>query len=242
MFDQTFVNTHAQTRKPWTVAVSLTLQTVAVAIALLIPLLRIPPLQAPEKIPVWMPLQRLTRAPEARPDVKLQARTVSIARPVFSSATLVAPATVPPRIDFTPDAPEIIGLAIAGSAAGPSLAGLLPDTGFHPAPPAPVVKAPVPAAQAQLHVGGAVQSAKLVFGPRPAYPALARATRAQGTVRIQAVIGRDGSIRNLQVTSGPPLLINAALDAVRQWRYRPTLLNDVPVEVITDIEVNFTLN
>jgi protein TonB len=58
---------------------------------------------------------------------------------------------------------------------------------------------------------------------------------------LQAIIGRDGSIRNLQVLSGPPLLINVAREAVQQWRYQPTLLNGEPVEVITEIDVNFTM-
>jgi protein TonB len=61
-------------------------------------------------------------------------------------------------------------------------------------------------------------------------------------VRLTAIIGRDGAIRNLQVMSGHPLLTPAALEAVKQWRYQPTLLNDEPVEVITQIEVNFTLS
>jgi periplasmic protein TonB len=90
-------------------------------------------------------------------------------------------------------------------------------------------------------VGGGVQSAKLIFGPKPLYPPIARAARTQGTVRIQAVIARDGSIQHLQVVSGPPLLIAVALEAVQRWRYQPTLLNGQPVEVITEIDVNFTL-
>ena len=60
-------------------------------------------------------------------------------------------------------------------------------------------------------------------------------------MRLEAVIGRDGAIANLTVISGHPLLIPAALDAVRKWRYRPTLLNGTPVEVITTVDVNFTL-
>jgi protein TonB len=104
-----------------------------------------------------------------------------------------------------------------------------------------VVKSSQPAPTGPVRVGGGVQSAKLVFGPRPAYPHTALITRTQGTVRIQAIIGRDGSISNLQVLSGHPLLIEAARQAVQQWRYRPTLLNGEPVEVITEIDVNFTI-
>jgi protein TonB len=117
---------------------------------------------------------------------------------------------------------------------------LLPGIVIEP-PPAPIVKSS-PSPQIPILIGGAVQAAKLVSGPRPAYPPLARATRTQGTVRIQAVIARDGSIRNLHLVSGPPLLVAVALEAVRQWRYQPTLLNGEPVEVITEIDVNFTLS
>jgi protein TonB len=93
-----------------------------------------------------------------------------------------------------------------------------------------------------MHVSTGVQSARLLFGPKPQYPQLAKAARVQGTVRITAVIASDGAIKNLQVINGPPLLIRAALDAVRQWRYQPTLLNGGAVEVITEIDVNFTLS
>jgi protein TonB len=91
-------------------------------------------------------------------------------------------------------------------------------------------------------VGGDVQAAKLIYSPRPLYPPIALATRTQGTVVIRAVIARDGSIGHLQSVSGPPLLVQAAMDAVRQWHYKPTTLNHETVEVLTEISVNFTLS
>ena len=90
-------------------------------------------------------------------------------------------------------------------------------------------------------VGGNVQSAKLVRQPKPVYPPLARQARIQGQVKFTAVIGNDGTIQNLQLISGHPLLVQSAQDAVRQWVYQPTLLNGEPVQVITQIDVNFTL-
>ena len=81
----------------------------------------------------------------------------------------------------------------------------------------------------------------LIHRVQPEYPPLARQARIQGTVVLQAVISREGRIENLQVLSGHPLLVPAALAAVRQWRYRPYSLNDQPVEVETQITVNFTL-
>jgi len=83
--------------------------------------------------------------------------------------------------------------------------------------------------------------AKLIHQVTPVYPPLARQARIEGTVQLQAFIGRDGRIRDLRVTSGHPLLIPAAVEAVRQWVYRPTTLNGSPVEVLTTVDVNFTL-
>ena len=105
--------------------------------------------------------------------------------------------------------------------------------------------APPAAAKAQekLHpVGGDVQAAKLVKKIVPQYPPLARAARVSGTVHLLGIISKDGTIEQLQVVSGNPLLIEAAVNAVRQWIYRPTLLNGVAVEVIAPIDVIFTLS
>jgi protein TonB len=74
---------------------------------------------------------------------------------------------------------------------------------------------------------------------RPTYPPLAKQARIQGVVVLEAVIGKDGSIQNLRVITGHPLLIKAAQDAVSQWRYKPTMLNGEPVEVVTTVTVNF---
>jgi protein TonB len=82
----------------------------------------------------------------------------------------------------------------------------------------------------------------LIHRVQPEYPQLARQARIQGTVVLRAIISRDGKIENLQVLSGHPLLAPAAIEAVRQWRYRPYLLNDQPVEVETRVTVNFTLS
>ena len=100
---------------------------------------------------------------------------------------------------------------------------------------------PPKAAVTRTRVGGAVQAAKLVNRVQPVYPPLARQTRISGTVKLHAIIGKDGSVQQLQVVSGHPLLVQSALDAVRQWRYQPTLLNGEPVEVDTEIDVIFSL-
>jgi protein TonB len=94
----------------------------------------------------------------------------------------------------------------------------------------------------RITVGGNVQQALLINQPRPSYPPLAKQARISGSVRFTAIIGRDGTIQNLNLVSGHPLLVSVAQEAVKQWRYKPTLLNGEPVEVVTQIEVNFTLN
>jgi periplasmic protein TonB len=81
----------------------------------------------------------------------------------------------------------------------------------------------------------------LAYRVQPVYPPLARQARIQGSVVLRAVIDRDGKIKNLQVVGGHPLLVQAAMDAVRQWRYRPYILNELPIEVETQITVNFSL-
>jgi TonB family protein len=94
----------------------------------------------------------------------------------------------------------------------------------------------------RIRVGGNVQQDKLVNKVPLVYPPLAKQARIQGTVRFSATIGKDGDVKNLEAVSGHPLLVPAALESVKQWVYRPTLLNGMPVEVVTQIDVNFTLN
>jgi protein TonB len=154
---------------------------------------------------------------------------------------MVQPKVIPQQvamIEEEPLPPPVVGgvvggvdSGLAGGAAGGMLGGIIA------APPPP----PPPPPQERIRVGGQVQSARLLNQTRPVYPPLARQARIQGTVRLEAIINKEGFIEELSVVSGHPLLIQAALDAVSKWRYQPTLLNGVPVEVVTTIDVNFTL-
>jgi protein TonB len=110
-----------------------------------------------------------------------------------------------------------------------------------PAPPSPVAPRTTTTATQRVRVGGVVQSAKLLRQAKPVYPPLARSAHISGVVHLEAVIGRNGTIESLRVIDGHPLFVQAALEAVRQWVYQPTLLNGDPVEVLTQIEVNFKL-
>lgn len=99
-----------------------------------------------------------------------------------------------------------------------------------------------PGAAAPLRVGSEPAQANLIYRVAPAYPPVARAARIQGVVLLQVMISREGAVRDLTVISGHPLLSGAAIEAVRQWQYKPQLLNGQPVEIITTVMVNFTFS
>jgi TonB family protein len=106
-----------------------------------------------------------------------------------------------------------------------------------PPPPQPALAPPQ-----RIRVGGNVQRANLLQKVTPAYPPDAKEARIQGIVNLAVIIGKDGTVQNVEVLSGHPLLIQAATDAVKQWVYKPTLLNGNPVEVVTQVDVTFTLS
>ena len=94
----------------------------------------------------------------------------------------------------------------------------------------------------RVQVGGNVLASKMLLRVQPLYPELARRMRIEGVVQLHGIITREGRIAQLRVLSGHPLLVQAALDAVRQWVYSPTTLNQQAVEVEAPIEVRFTLS
>jgi TonB family protein len=108
-------------------------------------------------------------------------------------------------------------------------------------PPAAPATATAATPRLSISVPGEVQAARLIRQIKPEYPPIAKAARIQGTVRLSAVIGTDGVVTELRVVSGSPMLVQPALEAVRQWRYMPTLSNGEPAEVLTTIDVNFAL-
>jgi TonB family protein len=126
-----------------------------------------------------------------------------------------------------------------GRGSGDELSGRIPLTGARGGVPA---IAPPPEGTKRITIGGNVQQAKLISQPRPVYPPLAKQAKISGVVHLHALIGREGNVINLAVISGHPLLIPSALEAVKQWVYQTTLLNGEPVEVVTQIDVNYTLS
>jgi periplasmic protein TonB len=169
----------------------------------------------------------------------------------FDAGKLMAPKTIPKEIamikeeELPPAAAGVVGGVpggVPGGAPGGVIGGIIGAVPSAAPPPPPVKEAPKPVTPKQIRVGGNVQSAKLIKRPTPVYPPLAKQARIQGTVRFNAVIGKEGTIQNLTLVSGHPLLVPSAQEAVRQWVYQPTLLNGEPVEVVTQIDVNFTLS
>jgi protein TonB len=170
----------------------------------------------------------------------------------FDAGRLMAPKSIPKDIAMIKEEempPPSAGGGVVGGVGGVpggmpggvvgSIISSIPQVA---APPPPVVKAAAPVAPQRIRVGGNVQEARLSKRVVPVYPPLARSARVSGVVRFSAVIGVDGRIQNLTLLpGGHPLLVKAAQDAVTQWVYQPTLLNGEPVEVMTQIDVTFTL-
>lgn len=232
-----------KTRKPMTIVISAGAHMVTVAILVLIPLFHTQAITTPPlDLALWMPQTESPKAPEvvrAQPHVQ---RYVQVAPDVFTS-----PGRVPSEIAYVdePKVPALNSPLSSGRGTESLIRELfyrdLPETGPAPILLPPPLPPPPPAARAQpFRVGGDVQKANLIHQVNPVYPALARQARVQGAVQLEAVISKEGTIESLRVISGHPLLTEAALDAVRQWRYRPTLLNGDPVEVITNVIVTFT--
>ena len=153
---------------------------------------------------------------------------------------LTAPTRIPHDIKMVAEkeAPPAQGFGVAGmeGLSGGSAGGVMGSVFGNGA--APKVKAEAPK---KVNISAGVAVGMLLQKTTPIYPPIAKAARVSGTVVLQATISKSGSIENLKVVSGPAMLQQAALDAVRTWRYRPYLLNNEPVEVETTVNVIFTL-
>jgi periplasmic protein TonB len=157
---------------------------------------------------------------------------------------LRTPTKIPKKVEMIKEdeaPPPIVSTGVVGGVPGGVPGGSMGGVIGSVLSSTPTV-APKIATPQRVRVSSGVQSGLLVRKVNPAYPPLARQARIQGTVILQALISKEGSITNLQLVSGHPMLAPAAIEAVKQWRYRPYLLNGEPVEVETTIQVNFTLS
>jgi protein TonB len=247
MFERTFVPDSNRTRSGASLFMSFSIQVTAIVVLVLIPLIYTDVLP---KTTFASLLTAPSPPPPPPPPPPVAPKIVKVARRQFDAAGLHAPTNIPDRVAMIEEddlPPPDAGLGVAGSIPGiPGGSGSGPvsnliDPHVAVAPPAPVVNnAPKPTIQ-RIKVGGNVIQASLIKKVVPQYPPLARQARIQGTVQFTAIIGRDGTIQNLQLISGHPLLVPAATDAIKQWVYKPTILNTEPVEVITQIAFTFTL-
>ena len=165
-----------------------------------------------------------------------------------NSGKLIAPTVIPRKIAMIKEDPiepdMAMGVAggvpdgVPGGQLGGVIGGIISGTSRANLPvPAAVVNSKAP-----LRVGGKVRAPKAISRPSPAYPALARQTRIQGDVLIDAILDMGGNVVQMQAVSGHPLLIPAALEAVKQWKYEPSYLNDQPISVQMIITVSFRLD
>jgi periplasmic protein TonB len=214
--------------------VSITVHVVIGIAVLIVPLL------AEVQPPVPAPLHSLVVATKTVP---IPPEVVAFAPAVKSTpvlAPVVAPAILAPeRVEPTgPVGPVIPDLPPGSGPIDPSLLGnAIGNSPVAPLPPPP----PSKPAQTILRVGPGIREPKRISGAPPEYPKFARDARVQGVVILETVINERGEVGRIKVLRSVPLLDNAAITAVQQWRYTPTLLNGVPVSVLMTITINFTL-
>ena len=237
------VGSKQKTNRRWTVMLSVALQTAGVLAVILMPLVYTHAL--PTSVLSQIPLAPyLVPPPEHAPPVH------AASQPAQGGGTQIHLPTAftvsgPPSpgrhvIDFrdsmsaSPDDVGPLGPAIVGPAPGPLSLDPVGPAG-PPAPPAPDTS------HRRIKTGGQVEAARLISRQDAIYPDLARRAGIQGDVVLHAIISTDGRILELRVVTGSPLLVRAAVDAVQQWRYKPTLLDGEPVEVETTITVTFIL-
>lgn len=238
MFAESLLDTSwaDRSRRGWTTMASFGFLAFAVAVLMALPLLyteALPQLQVMSSLVV--PAGRSEPAP---------VHQNSASRPSTGPASnnfIHVPSQIPrgihPETGPESGSGEIPGPPAIGSSSIDGIPNGIPGgIGTVVLPPRPVATVAPPPRVSVMMEGN------LIYKVQPTYPALARAARIQGDVVLQAIISREGVIENLHVTSGHPMLSPAAINAVRQWRYRPYMLNDEPVEVETQVTVKFTLS
>ena len=231
LLDSALIN---HSHRGWTTLISFSMQALLVGAALMVPLLYtegLPSLRLMRQTVIVPP-------PSQGPPPKIEpshGRNFALKNP--SGLVLMPPKGITPETHVSVGPPP--ELATGGGASrpgGPGVPnGILSSTGDANViliPPRPVHHPPI----------SHWMEGNLIHRLQPAYPPLAVQTRTQGQVVLRAVISREGTIENLQVVSGHPLLVRAAIEAVRQWRYRPYVLNGEAVEVETQVTVNFVLS
>lgn len=235
MFEQGLAD-ESRGRQGWSFAGSLALQAAGIGVLVVLPLLNTYEID----LGTWARTTfRLAVPPPPAPPPP-RAAPASAPVPERYQADFSAPSAIPDRVAILDD----IGIPVSpiggqpapqgldGGLGKPGVAGVL---GMIPA------EAETPPLPPPIRVGGRIQNALLLQKPLPVYPPEAIEQHVTGTVKLEAIIGMDGTVRNLELIEGHPMLAAAALDAVARWKYRPTRLNGRVVEVVTLIDVTFNL-
>ncbi|HXJ90172.1 MAG TPA: TonB family protein [Candidatus Binatia bacterium] len=244
MFEDSLIESGGKlkTKRGWTSLISFALQVVIVGVMVLIPLI------FTEALPKTQLMTFLVAPPPPPPPPPPAAAPVKIVKQIQTdivNGQLRTPTKIPQKVQMIKEdeAPPpvmattgVVG-GVPGGVPGGSMGGVLGSIASAGA----VTAMPKIATPQRVRVSSGVQSGLLVRKVQPTYPPLARQARIQGTVVLQAQISKTGDIENLQLVSGHPMLAPAAIEAVKQWKYKPYLLNGEPVEVETTVQVNFSL-
>jgi periplasmic protein TonB len=208
----------------YTVLLSVLVHAVVVAITVVAPIIANDELPEPRRTTSFVIVTPVVPSPPA---------VVRASRPRSSphGAPLTPPSGIAPERVVAPEDPFEVP---APGAVVPGDAALLP-------PPSPPPPSPPPAV-APIRVGGNIRPPQKIVHVAPEYPAIARAARSSGVVILEALIGEDGNVRDVRVLRSLPLLDAAAIAAVRQWRFTPTLLNGEAVPIVMTVTVSFALN
>jgi protein TonB len=245
MFEDSLIESggRLRTKRGTTTAISFILQALLVGVLVLIPLI------FTEALPKQQLMTFLVAPPPPPPPPPPPAAApVKIVKQIQSdlvNGQLRTPTKIPQKVQMIKEdeapPPEmstggVVG-GVPGGVPGGQMGGVI--GGIISSTPVAVPKVATPQ---RVRVSLGVSQGLLVKRVQPAYPPLARQARIQGTVLLQAEISKDGTIENLRLISGHPMLAPAAIEAVKQWRYRPSMLNGEPVAVETQVQVNFTLS
>ena len=228
-----------RTRRSWTTLTSFGLQALAVGVLLVVPLLTTVGLPSARTVSTPISMGRPDPGP-ASPTHGVRSTTVQI---IPYSGQIRFPRHMPTSIPTGDDGSQTTGYqgpvdpyAYVGPSIGSGPGFPIPFTGGTRALPTP----PPPTITRQFRTSSMLQGS-LIRRVEPQYPSLARTARIQGPVVLEALISKEGTMQNLRLVSGHPLLVPAAINAVSQWRYRPYILNGEAIEVETQITVNFVL-
>jgi periplasmic protein TonB len=234
-------------RRTWPTLLSFVLQLSLIGLLLLLPL------WFTDELPKQQLLTFLEAPPPPPPPPSPAASTPPAAKVVkvasnIANGRLRTPSRIPAKVQMIKeeDAPPPVATlggvvggvpgGIPGGQLGGVIGGIISSTASPAA--APALSKPAPTVQ-RVRVSPGVIKGLLIYRVEPAYPPLAQQARIQGVVVLTALIDKGGNIQSLQVVSGHPLLVRAAIDAIKQWRYKPFLLNGQPLEVETTVTVSF---